>query len=225
MKLKSILLSLVLLSSGAASAATLVASTADTGLTLSNGTTAMSSGALRFGFFAAGFDFATNANDIAALEAAFTQVASYTGPISDSGFDGFFNYSTVYNTASAFEGVQYDLSSGTTNNVANDVAGEKIYLWAMDNSVATSATQHAIFSSNQVWTDADTAFNNDSGFTFDSGTAGLTAHIGTLGGGADIGGGNASHSLANIAAVPEPSRALLGMVGLGALVFRRRRRA
>lgn len=219
MKITKLIASLILAISSAASAATIVSSTADTGLTQANGTSPLASGQLRLGIFSSSFNFAANANNLSALETAFTQVASYTGAISDSGFDGFFNVPLTYNTANAFEGVQFDLSSGSTTNVANDIAGENIYLWVLN----AGNTEHAIFSSNSRWTDADTAFNNDSGFSFDSGTLGLTAHIGSLSGGADIGGGNASHSLATIGAVPEPSRALLGLIGLGTLFFRRRR--
>lgn len=223
MKLSSLLLAL-LLSSSAASAATLIANASDTGLAQATGSSAVASGALRFGYFASGYDFAANANDIAALETAFIQVASYTGVISDSGFDGFFNTNLSYLQSGSFEGTPFDLSSGSTANVANDIAGEKIYLWVLNNPVATSATQHGIFSTNATWTDADVFPSNNSLFSIDNGTAGLTAHIGTLAAGPDLGGGNPSHRLANIAAVPEPSRAVLAFAGVAGVMFRRRRK-
>lgn len=207
-----------------ASAASLLSTNFGNGFTLENGTTALSSGAVRFGTFAAGFDFAANAGDIAALEAAFTQVYALTGTIEASSTPGFFEVNQSYNNVS-FEGVPFDSSTGATNNVAGDIAGEKIYLWVLNNATSSAATQQGIFSTNATWTDFDTVGNNDSLFSPDSGNAGLTAHIGSLATGADIGAGAPSHSLANIAAVPEPSRALLGMVGLAAVVFRRRRRA
>jgi hypothetical protein len=219
MKIKSILLTLALLSSQA-SAATLISSTADTGIVESDGTTALTNGALRFGYFATGFDFTANANNMTALENAFIQVAAYTGAISFSGFDGFYDYNTTYSTTGSFEGVPFDSSTGATTNVLGDIAGERVYLWVLNAATSGAATGHAIFSSNAVWTDGDTAFNNDSLFTFDSGTPGLTAHIGTLNGGSDIGGGNPAHQLA---AIPEPSRALLAFAGLFGLVMRRRR--
>jgi hypothetical protein len=53
----------------------------------------------------------------------------------------------------------------------------------------------------------------------------ITAIIGGEANGADIGAGASSHTLANIAAVPEPSRALLLFGGLAGMLFRRRRRA
>jgi hypothetical protein len=205
-----------------ASAASLLSTNFGNGFTLSNGTTALGTGAVRFGTIAAGFDFVANANNISAINAAFTEVYALTGTIEALSTPGFFDINTTYNNT-AFEGVNFDNSAGTTTNVAGDIAGEKVYVWALNNATTASATQHGIFSTNTLWTDFDTVGNNDTLFSPDTGNAGLTAHIGSLASGADIGGGAPSHSLANIAAIPEPSRAMLGFIGLAAMVFRRRR--
>lgn len=220
MKKAFILLMAVALTSQGAKAATLLAGDTVSGLTLSNGTTALASGAIRFGHFATGFDFATNANDLSALQAAFTEVTAYTGAISVSGFNGFFDAGLNYTAGGTYGALPFDASTGAVSNVAGDIAGSTIYAWILNNATTLSATEHAIFSTASVWTDADTVPVNDSSFSWQAGTAGLTAHIGSLSSGADIGGGVASHSLA---AVPEPSRAVLGFIGFAALLFRRRR--
>lgn len=223
MKITQILAALALLSTTAAQAATFVANASDTGLTASTGSSPVASGTVRFGIFSTGFDFASN-NNFAALDANFVEVASFSGAISDSGFDGFFNYSTTYSESGTFESTTpYDLSPGIVSNVGGDIAGEKIYMWVLNNTTAGNATEHAIFSSNATWTDANVFPVNNSAMSIDAGTPGLTAHIGSLGAGPDIGGGNPSHRLAAIGAVPEPSRAMLGFIGLALVLFRRRR--
>lgn len=223
MKKAFILILAVALTSQGAKAATLFAGDTGSGLTLSNGTTALASGAIRFGHFASGFDFAANANDLAALQAAFTEVVAYTGSISAFGADGFFDQSLSYTAGGTYGALPYDGSASSTSNVAGDIAGSTIYAWILNNANTLSATEQAIFSTSQVWTDADTVPVNDSSMSWQAGTSGLVAHIGSLSSGADIGAGAPSHSLASIAAVPEPSRAMLGFVGLAAMLFRRRR--
>jgi hypothetical protein len=223
MKKVFILLMAVALSNQGAKAATLFAGDTGSGLTLSNGTTALASGAVRFGHFAAGFDFASNASDLAALQAAFTEVVAYTGAIEAFSTPGFLDQALNYTAGGTYGSLPYDSSAGAVSNVAGDIAGSTIYAWVLNNATTLSATEHAIFSTASVWTDADQVPVNDSSFSWQAGTAGLTAHIGSLSTGADIGAGAPSHSLAAVAAVPEPSRALLGFIGFAAMLFRRRR--
>lgn len=222
MKKSLIALATTALFLSSASAASLLSTNFGNGFTLSNGTTALSSGSLRFGTFASGFNFAANANNFAALDAAFTDVYTYSGAINAFSTNGFFDVNQSYNNVT-FDGTPFDSSSGSTSNVAGDIAGEKVYLWVLNSTTPGSATQHGIFSTNTLWTDFDTVGNNDTLFSPDTGNAGLTAHIGALAAGADIGAGASSHTLANIAAIPEPSRALLGFIGIAAMLFRRRR--
>jgi hypothetical protein len=94
-------------------------------------------------------------------------------------------------------------------------------MWVLDNSALLSATQQGIFASTYIWADADLLPSNDS--AFDMQPAALTALVGQLNTGADIGATAPSHRLGTIAAVPEPSRALLMFLGLGGFFFRRRR--
>jgi hypothetical protein len=223
MKKAFILLLAVALTSQGAKAATLFAGDTASGLTLSDGTTALASGAIRLGHFTSGFNFAANANDLAALQSAFTQVVAYTGAISAFEVNGFFDQALTYTAGGTYGSLPYDSSAASTSDVGGDIAGSKIYAWVLNNATTLSATQQAIFSTNQVWTDADTVPVNDSSVSWSAGTSGLTAHIGSLSTGADIGGGTPSHSLAAVAAIPEPSRAMLGFIGIAAMLFRRRR--
>jgi hypothetical protein len=211
-------LALALLSTASANAATLAGGDLATGITLSNGTTALSSGTIRFGYFATGFDFANN-NNFAALDAAFIEVTSYSGAIEELSTPGFKTINLAYNENGTFEGTAFDNDGAPTT----DIGGEKVYTWVLNDTTAANATQHAIFSSNNLWTDADTVPSADSSVSWEAGTSGLVAHIGSLSTGTDIGGGQNSHSLAAIGAVPEPSRAMLGFVGIAAMLFRRRR--
>lgn len=179
----------------AADTAKLYASNLGNGITNASGA-AVASGTVRFGFFPAGFDFAANANNFTALDTAFVQVASYSGNLNAQSTNGFFDVTQTFATNGAFETVNYDSSAGVTTNVAGDVAGEKIYVWVLNNTTAASATEQAIFSINQTWPDKDELFT-DVTASIDSGAAGLTAHLGALAAGPNIGAGVASHSMAN----------------------------
>jgi hypothetical protein len=210
-------------------AATLVADNYSNGLTLSDGVTAMSTGTLRFGYFTIS-DAAVlaNAGNVSFLDANFVSVLDYSGAINSIGTDGFFANDTLGSSAiyaggsTVYDGVVYDGSAGATTNVVGDIAGNSIYLWALNGSLL-SATQQGIFATTYTWTDSDTAGSNDS--SFDMVGANLTAIVGGEANGADIGGGAPSHTLADIGAVPEPSRALLLVGGLAGMMLRRRRRA
>ena len=222
MKKTLLIISFLAASFSSVTAATLIASNGDSGFTLADGATALSSGRVRFGIFVVSDSLViSNKSDLAYLNANFREVASYSGAFNGFDLPGFFEQNLTYAGGSTLYpsvvGTQYDLSSASLSNVANDIAGSKIYMWALDNAVVANATQQAIFFDNaNVWTDSDTVGVTDSYFS----TENVTALIGSLGTGANIGAGGPSHSLA---AIPEPSRAILGLAGLGALFFRRRR--
>jgi hypothetical protein len=224
MKKTFLILSLLAAGLSSVSAATLITDNGDSGFTLADGATPLSSGRVRFGIFVVSDSLVTsNASDLAYLDTNFREVASYSGAFNGFALPGFFEQNFTYAGGStAYGGTVYDLSSGSTGNVANDIAGSKIYMWALDNAVVANATQQAILVDNgNFWTDSDTIGVQDSFFS----AANTTALIGSLGTGVDIGAGAPSHSLATVAAIPEPSRAILGLAGLGALFFRRRRNA
>ncbi|GEP44853.1 immunoglobulin domain-containing protein [Brevifollis gellanilyticus] len=186
----------------AADPVTLYASNLGSGITAQGGATAVAQGTIRFGTFPAGFDFAANAENFPALDAAFTQVYSVSGPISALSSNGFFDIEQAITTSGAYEGVQYDSSASSTTDVAGDLAGEKIYIWILNNINPSAATQQAIFSSNQTWPDRDLPLATDVTVSTDSGTAGLTAHLGQLGGGVNIGAGGPSHSMGGATEIP-----------------------
>lgn len=228
MKKTLLALAFIAASLGSASAATLIADNYSSGLSLADGTTALANGRIRFGtFVVSNLDIQNNANDLTYLNNNFREVVNYSGAINAFATNGFFDNTvlggsaTYAGGATNYGGTTYDLSSGATTNVANDIAGSNIYMWVLDNSDLMSATQQGIFASTYVWADSDLLPSNDS--AFDMQPAALTALVGQLATGADLGAGASSHRLGSIAAVPEPSRALLMFLGLGGFIFRRRR--
>src|SRR5688500_2727754 len=178
----------------AADTAKLFAANLGNGLTASDGTTAIAAGTIRFGTFPAGFNFAANAEDFAALDAAFTEVHSVSGAINALATNGFFDIQHTFATNGSYEGTAYDGSAGATTDVAGDIAGEAIYVWILNNTTPSAATQQAVFSTSQTWPDKDFLFP-DVTFSTDTGTAGLAAHLGALAIGANIGAGTASHMM------------------------------
>lgn len=229
MKKTFLILSFIAASFSSVSAATLFADNLGNGLTLADGTTALANGRIRFGTFVVSNSLVTaNANDLDYLNTNFREVVNYTGAINTFSTDGFFDGATLTTNANyaggttTYGGTIYDNSASATTNVAGDIAGSSIYMWVLNNAVVTGATQHGIFvNTANVWTDTDTVGGNDS--FFDTNPANTVALVGSLSTGADIGASAPSHSLATVAAIPEPSRAILGLAGLGALFFRRRR--
>lgn len=179
----------------AADTAKLFSSNLGNGITNASGS-AVATGTVRFGYFPAGYNFATNANNFAQLDADFVQVHSFSGNLNAQSTSGFFDITHTFATNGSFETVPYDSSASSTINIAGDVAGEKIYVWVLNNTTPASATEQAIFSINQTWPDKDELFT-DVTASIDSGAAGLTAHLGALAAGANIGAGAPSHSMAN----------------------------
>lgn len=190
---KLVLSALVLLSSlGSTQAANLYASNLGSGITQRNGTTAIASGTVRFGVFPAAFNVAANSSDIAALEAAFVEVYSFTGNLDAQSTNGFFQVNHTYNEAGTYGTLPYDASVGSTSDAAGDIAGSKVYLWVYNGASAAASTEQAIYVTDQTWVDADEVVA-DTFFTPDAGALGLVAVIGQIGNGSDIGAGAASN--------------------------------
>lgn len=214
--MKKTLVLLTLLSAPlVSSAATLFHDAAGT-LIKNSDNSAFTGGIARFGYFAPTTNFA---GSVASLQTAFIELANYTLT------GNTWNTSTAFTASGTYGGLAYDGNSGSNAPFSGDIAGENMYLWVLNNSTTSSATQHGIFSAPGIWTwtDADEPGTNggDSSFSLGIGTdTGLVANIGIAASDAGLAGG---HSLAAIGAIPEPSRAFLGLLGLGALFFRRRR--
>ncbi|MEQ1751448.1 MAG: immunoglobulin domain-containing protein [Prosthecobacter sp.] len=123
-----------------------------------------------------------------------------------------------YVTTTSYEGRPFDSTSGTTLDTSTaDLVGEKIYVWILNNTTAASANQQGIFSTNARWTDAD-EFDPTTRVSIDSGAPALTAHIGQLATGADIGGGANSHVL-QLAGVIAPSNVIASRTPVGANIY------
>lgn len=194
-KLIYILLTIFVFLEANVQAANLIASNLANGITAAGGVTALTSGTVRFGYFPDGYDFAANINDYNAMDAAFIEVVANSGDIKTGDLIGFFEFALTYPTTGSFEGRIYDDTPGTTADTSTlDLVGEKIYVWILNSTTPSTATQQAIFSTDLKWTDAD-ATVTDSYATTDSGTDGLIAHFGLLEAGTDIGAGLSSHVL------------------------------
>jgi hypothetical protein len=204
---KSLLLILAMAAAIPAQAVvTLNSSNFGNGLVTTNNA-ALSSGALRFGVFPAIFDFAANSSNLSALEAAFTEVYAYSGPINALSVDGFYEISRPIDNTASFEGQSY----------ASTIAGRSVFLWVQN----SGATEHAIFSSSVTWNSGVGLPPFEVNYSPDVGVPGLTAHVGQLAVGPDLGAGAASHRLAVV--IPEPSTALAAALGGWFMLVRRRR--
>lgn len=217
------LLAAVALSASSAPAATLFydyVGGSNGGLKTSGGSTVAAGTTLRFGWFNGTPTGSLSAMSQTDLETAFHEVFATTTPDGT----GTWNTTGSFNTNGTHNGLPYDNSVGVDNNVAGDIAGNEIYLWALNAATSGAATEQGIFSwagtSAFTWADASALPNSDAFFSLSGNTGdGIIAHIGTL----NATGAGTSHSLAAVAAVPEPSRAMLGFVGIAAMLFRRRR--
>lgn len=216
--MKNIIFSLLLAVPALSNAATLYHDSAAAAITTSTGG-AFTGGVARFGYFAPSTNFA---GSVASLESAFVQLASYTLA------SGTWNDTSTFAASGSHGGIPYDSTPLDNSAATGDLAGENIYLWVLNAATSGAATQHGIFSAPGVftWIDAnEPGANGDSNFSLSIGTdSGLVAHIGTARTDSAVGGGT-GHSLAAIAAVPEPSRAVLALAGFAGVMFRRRRAA
>lgn len=213
---KAILLSILMAFPAASNAATLVLGANDN-LALSNGTL-LTSGTIKLGYFAPGTDFSAAP---ATLFGGFFDLLTYS--VTGSTFSANLSYSTTgtrTNTSSSST-LPYDLSTGPFNNanVPGDIAGGIVYALVYNGASFATSTEIGVFSAEAfgwLWNDnEDLITSTDFDFGLDSGS-GMVAHIGT----ASLDPSSSPHRLA---AIPEPSRALLGLIGLTGVMFRRRR--
>jgi hypothetical protein len=117
--------------------------------------------------------------------------------------------------------IPYDGSPGTLNtaNVPGDIAGGTIYALVYNGATFASSLEIGVFSGESIgwlWTDNE-ALVQVTDFYFGGSTLdGVVAHIGTA-------SDDPFTNPHRLAAIPEPSRALLGLIGLTGVMFRRRR--
>ena len=176
----SVLLALTTVSSHAAN---LYSSNLGNGISTLGSVSGIASGTVRFGTFPAAFDFAANAENYAALDAAFTEVHSFSGALTVDAVAGFYQTAHTYDANGTVEGVSY----------ASGIAGQKVYIWILNTTNPAVATQQAIFSTSQVWVAAD-AVIQDTIVSPDTGVPGLAVHLGSLANGNNIGAGAPSHT-------------------------------
>ncbi len=210
---KSILLSICLALPVVSNAATLYFDSTDN-IALSNGTL-MTTGNIEFGYFDPSTNFALAP---AALYDQFYSMLNYS--VTGSNFVSSPAYSTT-GTRTKTDGsgsISYDLT-GDNSNVAGDIAGGVIYALVYNGASFELSTEIGVFSAEAfgfLWNDnQDLAQDAFFSFGLDS-VGGMVAQIGT----ASANPFTTPHSLA---AIPEPSRALLGLIGLTGVMFRRRR--
>lgn len=215
---KAILLSIMMVLPVASNAATLTLGANDN-LALSNGTL-LTSGTIKLGYFAPGTDFSAAP---AALFGGFFDLLTYS--VTASTFGTSLSYSTTGTRTSTdtLTTLPYDLSTGAFNNanVAGDIAGGIVYALVYNGASFSTSTEIGVFSAEAfgwLWNDnEDLITSTDFDFGLDSGS-GMVAHIGTA-------SADPSTSAHRLAAIPEPSRAVLGLIGLTGIMFRRRRAA
>jgi len=182
---KLILSALIALSTLSSSqAANLYSSNLGNGVSLSDATVGIPEGTIRFGVFPNGFDFDANVDNFAALDAAFIEVASFSGDLTVDSVDGFYQSALSYDTSATYDDTVY----------ATGIAGQKVYIWVLNSLVPEEVTQQLIVSSNQTWVAAD-AVIADTFASPDTGVAGLTFHVGSNALGNNIGAGANSHVL------------------------------
>lgn len=163
-------------------AANLYSSNLGNGIATVGAANGIASGTVRFGVFPPGFDFDANAANYAALDAAFTQVYSFSGALTVDAVNGFYQTAPTYATDVSYETVPY-----------STIAGQKVYVWILNRVDAALATQQAIFSTDATWV-SPTAVVQDTIVSIDTGAPGLTVHLGQLANGNNIGAGALAHT-------------------------------
>lgn len=165
-------LTLGLFGAAEAAPAKLFASNLGNGIAPSNGLVGIGTATVRFGVFPDGFDF--TGKTFAQLDAAFTQVAQSSAPLTVGGQRGFFDLALDYETGAGID-------------------GETIYVWILNGTTPATAPQQAIFSTAQTFVTPDGLFPNDSFVSPDTGALELVAHLGGLASGSNIGGTANAH--------------------------------
>lgn len=179
--------------------------------------------------------------NLAGIDALFNTVATLTfspGSLNSFGdglvFEGF--------TLATFGSGTYAADLAAYKNATTGAAGELLYAWIRDSASLGSTTQMAFVNTTTVFglaNDTIAFLDYETNAALDSTVVGTTTNIWvgainpvTLGSGADLNGGSAADSTglnggANVlqlaAVVPEPSTAVLTLVGLAGIALRRRR--
>jgi hypothetical protein len=190
--------------------------------------TLLTSGIIRFGVFQTN-DFTQSISDLAD---DFIQIGSYN--ITGNNAFTSLTYAntanntdplnlvagTTYTSGDTLTTLFYDLTPVDNSVDPAAIAGRQIYAWVLDNAAFGSVLEHGIFSNaGYLWIDDQQIPADFSTFSFDvSSLDGMVAHVGTASD--DIFNPASPHRLA---AIPEPSRAVLGLIGLTGVMFRRRR--
>jgi Immunoglobulin I-set domain/Immunoglobulin domain len=170
-------------------AANLYSSNLGSGIAAIGNPNGYANGTVRFGVFPDTFDFSANAGNYTALNNAFTEVYAYSGALSVSATNGFYQTAHVYDETASFEGTPYAT-----------IAGQKVYVWILNNTDPTVATQQAVFSTSSLWVAPDAPVK-DTFVTPDPGAPNLTAHLGALANGQNIGAGVAANTTVGAAEV------------------------
>jgi hypothetical protein len=210
MKLKLAIASAVFAFTMSSQAASVVVSNVGDGLTdvlFQNGDgSLLSGGVVAIGYFPAGYTFTTTT---AAVTDFITMASALAGSLSDTlgaSFAGYVEAAPV-------------VSSPATITVGNALLGRALYVFIGDASTLATSTNFALQQSGAIADDVP----NDQLYTANLSGAPTPVFgtVGTFTG--DAGGqGSSTYSTLQIAAIPEPSAALLGAIGALGLLRRRR---
>jgi MYXO-CTERM domain-containing protein len=164
-------------------------------------------GIVALGYFTGGTP-SSSLNDITTTIAGFTlQASALTG-------------SNSVNLGGSFAGyVEADLVSGATISGSNALIGQSMYVFVGNAATLETSTAWALASIGTI--QDDVPFNQE----YNANPLGVTPLIGSVGSytGNASGFGSSTYNTLKLAAVPEPSAALLGAIGAVLLVVRRRR--
>lgn len=167
----------------------------------------LNGGIVALGYFAGGTP-SSSLNDIATTISSFTlQASALAGSNSASLSGSFAGY------------VEADLITGVSITGSNSLIGQSMYIFVGNAATLGTSTAWAIASIGTIADDIP--FDNQ----YTAQPFGVTPLIGSVGSfTGDAGGlGSSTFNTLKLAAVPEPSAALLGAIGAALLVVRRRR--